>query len=100
MIFPTKKFRLVCDITSAVVIAWFISIFFASIFQMNPVHRYWTPGTPGTQINNHFLFIYSAASAVALDIWTLCLPLPIIRRLHMRSLKKWLLIGIFWLGSL
>ena len=37
---------------------------------------------------------------IFLDIVTLCLPLPVIGRLHMDRSHRIKLIGIFWLGIL
>ena len=46
--------------------------------------------------------IYYTCDAVDIfiDILTLCLPIPVIKNLHMSTKKKWNLVGIFMLGSL
>ena len=46
-----------------------------------------------------FVEIY-LAMGIALDVITLCMPIPVIRTLHMRTKQKVLIIGIFWLGFL
>ena len=40
------------------------------------------------------------ATDVALDLFILCMPLPVIHRLRMSTKKKWLIGGTFWLGGL
>lgn len=39
-------------------------------------------------------------SSIALDILVLCLPLPVIFKLHMNNRKKMAVSLIFWLGAL
>ena len=44
--------------------------------------------------------VASAATYIALDLGILCLPLPVIKNLHMRPRKKFLLSCLFLLGGL
>ena len=97
-IFPTTGFRLASNITLSVLIAWLIAFFFTTLFQDKPIERNW--GTVGTTINWRIFYIVEVATDVVLDVFILCMPLPVIKRLHMNRRKKWLLAAIFWLGAL
>ncbi|KAL8665784.1 MAG: hypothetical protein Q9202_001906 [Teloschistes flavicans] len=44
--------------------------------------------------------LFSVAFSMALDLITLCFPLPVISNLRMKTKQKFLTIGIFWLGAL
>lgn len=44
--------------------------------------------------------VLSAAFSMALDLATLCFPLPVISKLRMKTKQKVLAIGIFWLGDI
>lgn len=41
-----------------------------------------------------------AALDIAADVLILCLPIPMIRKLHIETKRKFQLTGIFWLGLL
>ena len=99
-IFITHRFRLVCDITTGVVIAWLVSLFFGTLLRTQPISMNWIPKEPGHHGNIVILFSFVGASDIALDIFILCLPISAIRNLHMSTRKKWVVAGIFWLGGL
>lgn len=100
-IFITTGFRLACDITSGVVITWLVALFLGTLLRSNPVSVNWNPKQPGAHHGNIVvLFSFVGASDIVLDLIILCLPLPVIRGLHMSTKRKWLVAGIFWLGGL
>jgi len=100
-IFIGKRFRLACDTMSVVVVSWLIALFFGTLLRSTPISVNWIPRQPGGRHGNIVvLFSFIGASDILLDIIILCLPLPIIRHLHMSTQKKWLVAGIFWLGGL
>lgn len=99
-IFITKGFRLACDIISGVVIAWLVALFLGTLLRSNPISVNWNPKQPGGHHGNVVvLFSFVGASDIVLDLIILCLPLPVIRSLHMSTRRKWLIAGIFWLGG-
>ena len=100
-IFPTKGFRLTCDIVSGVVVAWLIATLLGTLLRSTPISLNWNPTQPGGHHGNIvILFSFVGASDIFLDIFILALPLPVIRRLHMTTRRKWAVAGIFWLGGL
>jgi hypothetical protein len=96
-VFDTFGFRRAVQGTQLVLLAWLIAFFFVTLFQDNPIPRNW--GAPGTAINWRIFYIVEIATDVALDIFILCLPLPVIHRLRMSRKKRWLISGVFWLGA-
>ena len=69
-----------------------------------PVLRNWAlygiQSAQGTSINQYAMYICAAVLEIALDIVTLVLPLLVIWRLQMHSVRKWQVSGIFLFGSL
>ena len=69
------------------------------MFASKPISDSWTrPGFP--VINLGALLVSLAATNLALDLAVLCLPLFVIRTLHMSFKRKVMVTGIFWLGLL
>lgn len=96
-VFETPGFRRWVNGTLLVLLAWIIAFFFVTLFQDKPIRRNWEGD--GTTINWQIFYIVCIASDVALDIFILCLPLPVIHRLKINTKKKWLVSGVFWLGG-
>ena len=97
-IFVTPKFRLVANVTLAILTAWIVAFLFGTLFQDNPISRNWS--SKGTTVDYPVFYMVEVVMDIIFDICILCMPLPVIRSLHMSTKKKWLLAGIFWLGIL
>lgn len=97
-IFTTPVFRKVANITFVVLAATLVAMFFVTLFQDHPISRNWTSN--GTTIDFTVFYIFTAALEAAYDLAILCLPLPMIRGLHLSKRRKWVIAGIFWLGGL
>ncbi|KAL8900042.1 MAG: hypothetical protein Q9207_005880 [Kuettlingeria erythrocarpa] len=70
-----------------------------TVFQCRPVAYMWTRQGKGS-CNDHLAFLYfSQAYMIATDIIILCLPIPVVWRLHLRKGKKIGVLTIFLLGS-
>ncbi|OTA98049.1 hypothetical protein M426DRAFT_28823 [Hypoxylon sp. CI-4A] len=96
-IFAIPSFVLYANILIALVVLFMITVTFTQIFSAWPIYYWWTLGK--TYTINYGAFITSfAAIDLALDIVILCLPIPIIRNLHMNRRRKFLLLGVFWVG--
>ncbi|XDG07882.1 hypothetical protein ABKA04_007497 [Annulohypoxylon sp. FPYF3050] len=96
-IFAVASFVFYANIVIAIVILFMIAATFTQIFSAWPIYYWWTLGK--TYTINYGAFLTSfAAIDLALDIVILSLPIPIIRSLHMNRRRKFLLLGVFWLG--
>jgi len=101
-IFVTPKFKMAANIMLGFVAAWFIAATFGHIFARTPVHLFWTASPqkwnsePGIDYGAYLSSM--AAIDIVLDLVTLCLPIPVIRNLHVRTIRKVQLVFIFALG--
>ena len=101
-IFVTPKFGVAVKIMCALVLVWFITFFFATMFQHVPVSENFgrLAAKKGKTINIYAMFTTTAVFEILLDIVTLLLPLFVIWRLQMGYTQKWQVSGVFLLGSL
>lgn len=91
-IFANKSFHIANNIMIGINIAWFIMDFFGTAFAWS-----WEL-TPSYTINYPVWLIANAALDMFLDLVTLCMPLFVIRTLHMSTKRKFVVSGIFSLG--
>ena len=98
-----------------VVIAWFLSFFIVSAISQQvdnadvdqtlflvsrPISNFWNTMMVDVDYDIAAFLVALAALDIVVDIWTLCLPLPVIKNLHMGTRRKFQVVGAFWLGLL
>ena len=114
-IFTIASFRRVANIALIIIACWTIAavlvcrpllfeglwliLLQSAMFLAWPISNFWNQAG-NTNLDLGAWVIAMAASDVALDLTTLCLPLPIIRSLQISTRRKISLLGIFWLGFL
>ncbi|KAF2258868.1 hypothetical protein CC78DRAFT_537472 [Lojkania enalia] len=91
-VFPVQHFLLADSIMLGICGGWWISNFVATLL------TYKWSATSQTSINYPAFLLVNAVINMVLDIATLCLPLFIIRTLHISKKRKIVIGGIFWLG--
>ncbi|KAH8726598.1 hypothetical protein GQ44DRAFT_825597 [Phaeosphaeriaceae sp. PMI808] len=91
-VFPVPHFLLANSIMLGICGAWWISNFVATLL------TYKWSATSQTDINYPAFLLSNAVINMVLDIATLCLPLAIIRTLHVNTRKKFMIGGIFGIG--
>ncbi|EMR71348.1 putative integral membrane protein [Eutypa lata UCREL1] len=96
-IFAVPNFHLYANIIIVVVILFMIAATFTQIFSAWPIYYWWTLGKTYTINYGAFLTSFTAIDLV-LDIVILCLPVPVIHSLNMNRNRKFLLLGVFWMG--
>lgn len=87
----------------AVVTAFTLAVTLAQIFSTIPIPAAWQVYKYGRdpKQTKHFVFIVCAAAInMALDLWTLVLPLPLLKTIRLQRRKKIGVIGVFLLGGL
>ncbi|KAL9135281.1 MAG: hypothetical protein Q9175_003530 [Cornicularia normoerica] len=101
---PSRRFRMAVYATAVIVVAWWIAVLFADIFQCVPVQAFWD-----FRVNNHktarcmdtvTFSIGTGVSNLVTDIMVLSLPLPMVWSLRTNQMQKITLTGIFLLGFL
>ncbi|KAL5117423.1 hypothetical protein ACEQ8H_004739 [Pleosporales sp. CAS-2024a] len=96
-IFLIPRFQMSANITIAFVAAFMLTATLVQVFSAWPISNWWTLGK--SYSINYGAFITSfAAIDLVLDVIILCLPVPVIRHLQINTHKKFLVIGIFWMG--
>ena len=102
-VFPNEKLRYVIIGTLVFTASALIAFAFALIFHCTPVSYFWN-GWDGTQVgfctNFNALGWAHAILNIALDLWSLALPIPALWGLNMSTKRKFQLIIMFMLGGL
>ncbi|KAF7945535.1 hypothetical protein EAE96_010302 [Botrytis aclada] len=95
-IFISPRFQLLGNILLGFDICWLITATFGHAFSAWPVSNWWISFT--TDMDYEAFLISMAVFDLALDVVTLCLPVPAILRLQMNKKRKASLVAIFALG--
>ena len=99
-VFAIDSFRRVANVSIALVSIWALLFLLLFIFPVTPISTSWQPNTPSHQNYDWTkVLLWHAITNIGLDVYVLCLPLPIIRGLHMSRGRKFAVVGIMWLGS-
>lgn len=93
-LFPLPNFLLANSIMLGICASWWISNFVATLLTYK-----WSAASQ-TSINYPAFLLSNAVINMVLDIATLCLPLAVIRTLHVSLRKKFMVGGIFGIGIL
>lgn len=102
-IFPQKSFRIAVYIVIALNVGYLIAFVVISVFQCRPIDAAWLRWDqehPSKCNNINAQGWASAAINICLDILTMILPLPELRKLSMSFQKKAQLMVMFSLGIL
>lgn len=98
-IFVTPRFRATVWILGAIVIAWWIAVFFACAFVCFPSASMWTPNLRGTCVNQEILDYVSPVPWLFTDFAILISPIPVIKNLGLSRSRKIDLCAIFLMGG-
>ncbi|KAH6673517.1 hypothetical protein B0J14DRAFT_50180 [Halenospora varia] len=93
----SNTFRKVTNGMLIFVLLWTIAFFFATVFQAWPVSWNWTG--VGKPIQYNIMYYATCATEIAADLVILCLPIPMIKSLHLSKTRRWTVMGIFGLGG-
>lgn len=97
-IFPIPRLHIVCDIEIVFIVIWCISSLFGQLFACNPIDSCWSPTLPGLRFDFATFALAIFGAGIVLDVITLCLPVPVINSLHMKTGRKFKVTSIFFLG--
>ena len=97
---PSRTMRILIDGGIIFVLAAYTALFFATIFQCDPIRKSWYARTPGHCFKSKRLPYTSGGINVLSDLYVLILPIPCVWQLNMRTSRKLKLISIFGLGLL
>ncbi|KAF2726950.1 hypothetical protein EJ04DRAFT_517555 [Polyplosphaeria fusca] len=101
-IFPTPKFNAHANTVLGVVTAFTITITLVQIFGASPIDGQWKVtknGRPRLKYDHPIFIVSVAAIDMVLNLWTLALPLPVIKNLHLDKQRKVGISMLFLLGG-
>ncbi|MCJ1453889.1 hypothetical protein MMC28_004238 [Mycoblastus sanguinarius] len=98
-IFPSQKFRQTVYLVMGYVLLYAFASIIATIFECIPLEKIWKHSLPGTCINLTAFWYSNAAANIIGDFTILCLPMPVVRSLHLGRRQKWGLAMVFALGG-
>jgi hypothetical protein len=82
------------------VVAFYIAIFFRSVFLCKPVALAWNPTLTGSCLKLEVTPYTTAVFNIISDIYILLLPMPLIWNLNLKTQRKMRLIAVFGMGIL
>jgi len=97
-IFVNRGFAIIANSTIGFVVCWWISFFVGAFFVTTPISEFWSNPVVKDNYDWAAFIIALGALDIAVDLFILCLPIPVIKTLHMQTRRKVQLLGIFWLG--
>lgn len=95
---PVQNYRVAFWIVGAMIIGWCIAINFLALFTCIPIRKAWTPTVPGHCLRTQSTFLGTAISNIVIDVIVLILPMPMIYRLHIGTIRKIGLVAVFAAG--
>lgn len=99
-IFPIHSLHIALWIIGIVVVSFGITLDFLAVFACVPVKGSWDPAIGPRCINFSACVTIQGSQNVVTDFALLCLPMPLIWKLHMRTSRKIQVSAIFILGGL
>ena len=97
-IFPRPAFFRIAVATQVVVVLNFAQTIFTACLICRPLNYSWDKTINGKCGNTEAIALFSAAFNMALDVWVVCLPLPIVWQLQMSKQRKIGISATFALG--
>ncbi|KAF9892862.1 hypothetical protein FE257_000451 [Aspergillus nanangensis] len=94
-----RRFRWVLWFAGFLIVSWFIACTTTAIAGCSPVSYFWDKNQPGSCIDEINFFRWNGVGNAFLDILVLCIPFPMLWKIKTNRRQKWLLSGIFMLGS-
>ena len=100
-LFPTQRMKLACNMIGIFLIVWYLAFQITAIVQCIPTSFYWNKRTEhGHCIKIVPFYTALASTNVVTDVVLLILPMPLVWRLQIKTVKKIGLTITFLLGTL
>ncbi|ORY13611.1 hypothetical protein BCR34DRAFT_599781 [Clohesyomyces aquaticus] len=94
-----ERFRMAIRISVATLSAWWISSLCQTL-ATDPIEASWkNAARAGHRFDFNAWYISYSGLSIFFDVAVLCLPIPMIKSLHVSTRKKISILGIFWLGG-
>ena len=96
----SKRFYRATEVVGALVFLWMIGVLLVDIFGCTPVRSFWKIQERKHCVNTKDFYYGVAITNIITDFMILCLPGPMIWRLHLSIQRKISLTVVFMLGGL
>jgi hypothetical protein len=98
-IFPTPRMRKICDASVVAIVLWAIAQITLLALTCSPLTQV-APWMAPYCLPQRPIWLFSASMNIVTDFIILCVPIPIIIRLHMSMKQKVILLFTFCIGFL
>lgn len=95
-----SRFKYALWLVHAMNVAWLITILFSVTFMCSPIERAWKTTLPGKCLNTGLLWMGSGITSLLIDVIILVMPLPMLWKLRMKTIRKIQISGVFLCGYL
>lgn len=95
-----SRFRYALWLVHALNAAWLLAILLSVTFMCNPIQKAWKTELPGTCLNTGNLWTGSGVTSLILDVVILLMPLPMLWRLQLKTIRRIQICGVFICGYL
>ncbi|KAI4236121.1 MAG: hypothetical protein L6R40_006246 [Gallowayella cf. fulva] len=97
---PNKSFRNSVFAVLILTVGYMIALCLAIFFQCRPVAKFWNPFLEGHCVHAYDLYLWNSILNVVTDFLVLLVPIPMLRKLQVGTRQKWVIGGLFGIGSL
>ncbi|KAL8787667.1 MAG: hypothetical protein Q9213_002098 [Squamulea squamosa] len=98
-IFPNREFHAIIWGVGLFVVAFTIANVLSIIFSCRPINGAWNPLIKAKRINTEAAILAVACLTTATDFIILALPLPLVWKLHLPTVRKFQITLVFLLGT-
>ncbi|KAI0538548.1 hypothetical protein GGR58DRAFT_467673 [Xylaria digitata] len=94
-------FKRLCFGTNVLIVTFYVVCIATTLGQCTPLEKAWdvTRILPGECINTTIFFYFTSGFNILTDVWILLLPIPTLRSLKISRHSRYVLYGIFGIGS-
>lgn len=96
----TRATRIACICALCFLVVALIQAFFLAIFTCSPVSNFWMSSELKGCMDLLRLYVGQSSLSIVSDLLVILLPIPAFQQLKISKKEKYVLIGIFALGSL
>lgn len=95
-----SRFRYALWLVHAMNVIWLVTILLDVTFMCTPIAKAWDTALEGHCLNTGRFWMGSGITSLIIDIIILVMPLPMLWKLHMKTIRKIQILGVFICGYL
>ncbi|ROV87838.1 hypothetical protein VMCG_10546 [Cytospora schulzeri] len=95
-----SRFKYALWLVHAMNVAWLLAILLSVTFMCSPIQKAWETSLPGTCLNTGLLWTGSGVTSLIIDVIILIMPLPMLWKLQLKTIRRIQISGVFICGYL